>query len=705
MSKNTGPLVKNRAPAPIQISAEQLIREASDRQQQEAPAAATRIRDPEEHQSYLTDRRRHFEDDLRYRRDHIGTWVKYARFEEDAQEFVRARSVYERALEVAPSGAELWLRYAEFEMRNAMVNHARNVLDRAVQLLPRVDFLWYKYAWMEEMVGDPAKCRAVWERWSGWRPDDAAWSSYARFELRHGGDAHAVMRRYVAAYPCGRAFVRYAKFSEHEAKDVVTARSVYESGLRELDAELEPDGNLRLYRMFAAFEERHGEYERARSIYAHAVGLFGLGEGDDVAHDSDDGERKKQKELYAAYVAFENKHGGRAAVESALLRKHRASYETAVAAGPTDYDAWFEYASLEETHGTADAVREIYERAVAHVPPLHEKKHWRRYVYLWIKYALYEELAADDAERAGRVYDTALAVVPHASFTFVKLWVLAAKHRLRQRDAPGFRKLMGRCIGVTRGEKEKVFVEYAAAELAMGEVDRCRAVYGRYLECLPHSCRAWMRYADLERSVGEIERCRALHELAVSQPSLDMPELIWKSYIDFELSESDGDAARRLYSRLLERTGHVRVWISWAQFEGRPPLGGGRDAARDVFSRAYDALKDREDGGREDRVLLLDAWRLWEGEHGTPSGQAEVEAKMPRRVRRRRRTEDGEGWEEYFDYHFPDDGAAGSNLRILEMAAKWKQKMAEANDDDGSDDDDASDDDTDDGDGSDGDSE
>jgi crooked neck len=36
------------------------------------------------------------------------------------------------------------------------------------------------------------------------------------------------------------------------------------------------------------------------------------------------------------------------------------------------------------------------------------------------------------------------------------------------------------------------------------------------------------------------------------------------------------------------------------------------------------------------------------------------------------------GWEEYFDYHFPnDEDATSANLKILEMAAKWKAKQAQ----------------------------
>ena len=133
--------VKNRAPAPIQISAEQILREAADRQEPFVKEPTVKIHDAEEYQAYLVGRRKNYEDNIRYRRDHIGTWVKYAKFEEQNKEFERARSIYERCLEVTHRSGELWLRYAEFEMRNEFLNHARNVLDRAVAILPRIDFI------------------------------------------------------------------------------------------------------------------------------------------------------------------------------------------------------------------------------------------------------------------------------------------------------------------------------------------------------------------------------------------------------------------------------------------------------------------------------------------------------------------------------------------------------------------------------------
>lgn len=36
----------------------------------------------------------------------------------------------------------------------------------------------------------------------------------------------------------------------------------------------------------------------------------------------------------------------------------------------------------------------MYERAIANMPPAPEKRYWQRYIYLWLKYALFEELDA-----------------------------------------------------------------------------------------------------------------------------------------------------------------------------------------------------------------------------------------------------------------------------------------------------------------------
>ena len=139
----------------MQITAEQILREARERQEDENyTAPAQKITDPEELAVYRLKERKHFEDRLRMSKNAMGTWLKYAAFEEAQRDFERCRSVYERAVDIDHRNTTLWLKYAEMEMRNRHINHARNVWDRAVTLMPRVDQFWFKYIYMEEMLGN-----------------------------------------------------------------------------------------------------------------------------------------------------------------------------------------------------------------------------------------------------------------------------------------------------------------------------------------------------------------------------------------------------------------------------------------------------------------------------------------------------------------------------------------------------------------------
>jgi len=42
----------------------------------------------------------------------------------------------------------------------------------------------------------------------------------------------------------------------------------------------------------------------------------------------------------------------------------------------------------------------MYEKAVSNIPPASTKQYWKRYIYLWINYAIFEEIQANDMARA-----------------------------------------------------------------------------------------------------------------------------------------------------------------------------------------------------------------------------------------------------------------------------------------------------------------
>jgi crooked neck len=100
-----------------------------------------------------------------------------------------------------------------------------------------------------------------------------------------------------------------------------------------------------------------------------------------------------------------------------------------------------------------------------------------------------------------------------------------------------------------------------------------------------------------------------------------------------------------LYERLLDRTKHVKVWLSYAKFEAEPlPLpeqeqqdqqqqqpdqqqqqqrqageglmAGDRAAraarARAVFERGFRSIREGSPDAKEEAVMLLEAWRDFE---------------------------------------------------------------------------------------------
>lgn len=165
---------------------------------------------------------------------------------------------------------------------------------------------------------------------------------------------------------------------------------------------------------------------------------------------------------------------------------------------------------------------------------------------------------------------------------------------------------MGQAIGMC--PKDKLFKGYIELELKLFEFIRCRTLYEKHIEWNPANCQAWIKFAELERGLDDLERTRAIFELAVDQPVLDMPELLWKAYIDFEEEEGEYDRTRQLYERLLDKTDHVKVWISYAHFEinvpeddevdeeqeDQPISEEAKQRARKVFERAYKSMKEKD---------------------------------------------------------------------------------------------------------------
>ena len=482
---------KNSAPSNIQITAEQIIKEAQAHRTDELKIPIQRINDEDELDEYKLKKRRDFEDQIRRNRYNIHLWIKYAEWEEHQTEFIRARSIYERAIEIDYKNPSLWLKYAEMEMKNKFVNHARNVWERACKYLPRIDQFWYKWAYMEELLGNYVGAREIFKSWMTWKPNYQAWKAFANFEEKMGEyeNARNVMYEYLNSVHNLESFLKVAKY-EDKHKNYLSERKIFEEGLTELGKEALCQ---EYFLAFIKFELEHKEYDRCRALFK-----FGL----------ENIESNKEK-LNESYIKFEKKFGNTQKLEDMIINRRRIYYEKKLKENNMDYDIWFDYTKLEEEYGTENTCREIYERAIENIPPIKEKKYWKRYVYLWINYALYEECVCNNIKVTEEIYKNILDLIPHKEFTFSKIWILATNFYLRQKNIDKVRKLFGISMGIC--PRKKIIDSYINLELQLGNNDRVKKIFQNYIQKFPNDENIWFNFCKFEESLEEYNVAEVLY--------------------------------------------------------------------------------------------------------------------------------------------------------------------------------------------------
>ena len=276
----------------------------------------------------------------------------------------------------------------------------------------------------------------IYFRWMTWKPSDNAWMAFAKFEERMGdiNKAREVLYRYVESHNKLQSYLKVAKF-EAKHNNKLACRKLYESALADLgDEALNED----FFNSFIKFEIKLKEYDRVRVLFK-----FGL----------DHIPKENCQRLYKFYVKFEKMHGTKESIEDVIYAKRRLFYEKELEKNPMNYDVWFDYTRLEESAGEIVRAREIYERAIANIPPILEKKFWRRYIFIWIKYSIFEELVAKNIERTNEVFKKVLEIIPHEKFTFSKTFILYAHFQIRNKNLDLARKIFGMAIGKCPREK------------------------------------------------------------------------------------------------------------------------------------------------------------------------------------------------------------------------------------------------------------
>ncbi|KAI8868680.1 crooked neck-like protein [Ramicandelaber brevisporus] len=701
---------RNRAPAPVQITAEQLVADVAAHNQRPVPRKpAIVIQNEGELASYRLRERTKFEDNIRRRRDNISNWIRYALWEEAQADLRRARSVFERAVESDPYNVQLYNKYLDFEVRNGNVNLARNLYDKVTVILPLETQFWLGYVQMEERLRNVDGVRSIFERWIRTMQSQvpmAGWDAYIDFEQHYGNieSVRSLFDRLTMLKPdYEQCWINWANYEmSRVGGGIDESRRVFERAIHTLGDE-RVSGHL--YIAFAKLEIKEKETDRARAIYEHAV--------DTLAKQSKQSDLESVREQYAQ---FKQQFGRVAEIEEQVLGRRRDYYTKTLKDQPANYDTWMDYARLEESAKEVDfdRVRNVYSEAVKHMPSSSVKdSSWRKYIFLWLNWAVFEELTVKDITRTRQVYQSCLRTLPHSAVKIAKAWLHYAHFEIRQHNLTAARKALGQAIG--KCAKPKIFRGYLDIERQLGEHDRMRMIYEKYIEHNSTTITAWMEFAKFEEELNEVERSMAILNMALDRfrdaKNHKESTSIWHAMIELaKRHDTDGSGAtvRECFDSLISAgplgaggsAEYTEICLSYAQYEveSDTPSAADIERARHIFQSssklfkdAYSQLKRGQSNGDDEkthglqlerlqshRALLYTAWYDFESELGTNESTADVKRKQPSRVISHRpvsQQQQNSVLEEYYTYVFPEDEQDRPALRLLEKAKQWKQNQ------------------------------
>jgi len=206
-------------------------------------------------------------------------WSFYCDLEESIGTLEGARRVYDAMLELRVATPQTVLNYAALLQESKHWEDSFSVYERGVNAFryPHVRDIWLAY--LSQFVARYGgkkleRARDLYEQALSAFPAEAAkplYLAYVRLEEEHGLARHAmdVFARCAASVPDSEKLAVFDLYATHamEAFGVDKVRSIYQTAV---EGEL-PDGLTReLCTRFAALERKHGEIDRARSLYIHA---------------------------------------------------------------------------------------------------------------------------------------------------------------------------------------------------------------------------------------------------------------------------------------------------------------------------------------------------------------------------------------------------------------------------------------------------
>jgi crooked neck len=269
-----------------------------------------------------------------------------------------------------------------------------------------------------------------------------------------------------------------------------------------------------------------------------------------------------------------------------------------------------------------------------------------------LNWAIFEEILATNITQSRKIYYDLIKIIPHRNFTFSRVWILAAFFEVRHGDIETARKIFGMSIGTS--PRSSVFSAYIEMEYLLGDYERVRKIYSKYILTLPHDIRSWISFAQFESKEGNIEYARNIFEEAINKKDVENMILLWAVYIDFETKVGSKENVEILYSRCLEDFPIFSFWRGKILFETE--INHNENFGRELFQEAEISLF----GDDLERKKLREFRVEFEDRFGTNEAKEEATQKLPS-------YSDSES-----KWIFPED-VEDSLARLIEIADEWEK--------------------------------
>ncbi|KAF7112370.1 hypothetical protein RHSIM_RhsimUnG0236300 [Rhododendron simsii] len=328
-------------------------------------------------------------------------------------------------------------------------------------------------------------------------------------------------------------WVAFAKLYYEDHKDIVNARAVFDKAVRVNYKTV--DNLASVWCEWAEIEVRHKNFEGALELMRRATAEV---KQRSVATDGNEPVQcklHKSLRLWAFYVDLEESLG--------TLESTRAVYERILDLKIATPQIITNYAMLLEEHKFFEDAFKVYERGVKIFKYPHVKDIWVTYLSKFVK-----RYGKSKLERGRELFEHAIEATPAESVK--PLYLRYAKLEEDYGLAKQAMKVYDRSTkAVPPHEKLSMYEIYIARAAEIFGVPRTREIYRQAIESgLPGKdvktmC---MKYAELEKSLGEIDRARGVFIYAsrFADPRSD-PD-VWNKWNEFEVNHGNKDTFREM---------------------------------------------------------------------------------------------------------------------------------------------------------------